>query len=218
VGADHKGPLAAFVVIAIIAAVLLVTSVRSQADDGWLAVHRLITGHHSSTLDAGSSTPAGVRQPSAAPTSASATTGDGTTDRSAALGATQATPSATDQPTSTTSGHTSHPLQTRDAASDPAAHSSDAPDAPSSLFPTGLPDPSALPDPIQALGGGPEEPFPPITGPTGSPTAQPDLRWPFERPQWLLGTWTRARWLSLLEAHHRWYVHPHWYTHHHWSH
>jgi hypothetical protein len=32
VGVDRKGPLAAFVVIAIIAAVLLVTSVRSQAD------------------------------------------------------------------------------------------------------------------------------------------------------------------------------------------
>jgi hypothetical protein len=31
VGADRKGPLAAFVVIAIIAAILLVTSVRSQA-------------------------------------------------------------------------------------------------------------------------------------------------------------------------------------------
>jgi hypothetical protein len=36
VGADHRGPLAAFVVIAIIAAVLLVTSVRSQAAPAWL--------------------------------------------------------------------------------------------------------------------------------------------------------------------------------------
>jgi hypothetical protein len=36
VGADRKGPLAAFVVIAIIAAILLVTSVRSQAAPGWL--------------------------------------------------------------------------------------------------------------------------------------------------------------------------------------
>jgi hypothetical protein len=36
VGADRKGPLAAFVVIAIIAAILLVTSVRSQAATGWL--------------------------------------------------------------------------------------------------------------------------------------------------------------------------------------
>jgi hypothetical protein len=36
VGADRKGPLAAFVVIAIIAAVLLVTTVRSQAAPGWL--------------------------------------------------------------------------------------------------------------------------------------------------------------------------------------
>lgn len=35
-GAEHKGPLAAFVVIAVIAAVLLVTSVRSQAAPGWL--------------------------------------------------------------------------------------------------------------------------------------------------------------------------------------
>ena len=35
-GADRRGPLAAFVVIAIIAAVLLVTSVRSQAAPGWL--------------------------------------------------------------------------------------------------------------------------------------------------------------------------------------
>jgi hypothetical protein len=36
VGADRKGPLAAFIVIAIIAAILLVTSVRSQAATGWL--------------------------------------------------------------------------------------------------------------------------------------------------------------------------------------
>lgn len=35
-GTDRKGPLAAFVVIAIIAAILLVTSVRSQAAPGWL--------------------------------------------------------------------------------------------------------------------------------------------------------------------------------------
>src|SRR5262252_4911054 len=36
VGADRKGPLAAFVVVAIIAAILLVTSVRSQAAPGWI--------------------------------------------------------------------------------------------------------------------------------------------------------------------------------------
>jgi hypothetical protein len=36
VGANRRGPLAAFVVIAIIAAILLVTSVRSQASPGWL--------------------------------------------------------------------------------------------------------------------------------------------------------------------------------------
>jgi hypothetical protein len=41
VGADRKGPLAAFVVIAIIAAVLLVTSVRSQAAPGWLRPDKL---------------------------------------------------------------------------------------------------------------------------------------------------------------------------------
>ena len=35
-GTDRRGPLAAFVVIAIIAAILLVTSVRSQAAPGWL--------------------------------------------------------------------------------------------------------------------------------------------------------------------------------------
>ena len=35
-GTDRKGPLAAFVVIAIVAAILLVTSVRSQADPPWL--------------------------------------------------------------------------------------------------------------------------------------------------------------------------------------
>lgn len=34
-GADRKGPLAAFIVIAIIAAILLITSVRSQAATGW---------------------------------------------------------------------------------------------------------------------------------------------------------------------------------------
>jgi hypothetical protein len=36
VGADRKGPLAAFIVLAIIAAILLITSVRSQAATGWL--------------------------------------------------------------------------------------------------------------------------------------------------------------------------------------
>jgi hypothetical protein len=41
VGADRRGPLAAFVVIAIIAAVLLVTSVRSQAAPGWLRPGRI---------------------------------------------------------------------------------------------------------------------------------------------------------------------------------
>lgn len=33
---DRRGPLAAFVVVAVIAAILLVTSVRSQAEPGWL--------------------------------------------------------------------------------------------------------------------------------------------------------------------------------------
>jgi hypothetical protein len=36
VGADRKGPLVAFIVVAIIAAILLITSVRSQAATGWL--------------------------------------------------------------------------------------------------------------------------------------------------------------------------------------
>lgn len=40
-GADRKGPLAAFIVVAIIAAVLLVTSVRSQAAPGWLDPDKL---------------------------------------------------------------------------------------------------------------------------------------------------------------------------------
>jgi hypothetical protein len=35
VGGDRKGPLAAFIVIAIIAAILLITSVRSQAATAW---------------------------------------------------------------------------------------------------------------------------------------------------------------------------------------
>ncbi len=35
-GADRKGPLAAFIVVAIIAAILLITSVRSQAATAWL--------------------------------------------------------------------------------------------------------------------------------------------------------------------------------------
>ena len=30
-GADHRGPLLAFIIIAIVAAILLITSVRSQA-------------------------------------------------------------------------------------------------------------------------------------------------------------------------------------------
>jgi hypothetical protein len=41
VGANRRGPLAAFVVIAIIAAILLVTSVRSQAAPGWLDPDRI---------------------------------------------------------------------------------------------------------------------------------------------------------------------------------
>lgn len=40
-GANRRGPLAAFVVIAIIAAILLVTSVRSQAAPGWLDPDRI---------------------------------------------------------------------------------------------------------------------------------------------------------------------------------
>jgi hypothetical protein len=36
VGADRRGPLVAFIVIAVIAGILLVTSVRSQAAPGWL--------------------------------------------------------------------------------------------------------------------------------------------------------------------------------------
>ena len=35
-GTDRKRPLAAFLVVAVIAVVLLVTSVRSQAASGWL--------------------------------------------------------------------------------------------------------------------------------------------------------------------------------------
>jgi hypothetical protein len=46
VGADRKGPLAAFVVIAIIAAVLLVTSVRSQAESGAVAQQQLSASGH----------------------------------------------------------------------------------------------------------------------------------------------------------------------------
>jgi hypothetical protein len=45
VSADRKGPLAAFIVIAIIAAILLVTSVRSQAATGWL--NRALPSAHS---------------------------------------------------------------------------------------------------------------------------------------------------------------------------
>jgi hypothetical protein len=36
VGAERKGPLVAFIIVAIIAVILLVTSVRSQAAPGWL--------------------------------------------------------------------------------------------------------------------------------------------------------------------------------------
>jgi hypothetical protein len=35
VGADRRGPLAAFIILAVIAVILLVTSVRSQAAAGW---------------------------------------------------------------------------------------------------------------------------------------------------------------------------------------
>jgi hypothetical protein len=37
VGADRRGPLAAFIIVAVIAGILLVTSVRSQASPGWLS-------------------------------------------------------------------------------------------------------------------------------------------------------------------------------------
>lgn len=40
-GADRRGPLAAFVLVAVIAAILLVTSVRSQAQPGWLDPSRI---------------------------------------------------------------------------------------------------------------------------------------------------------------------------------
>ena len=40
-GADRKGPLAAFILVAIVAAVLLVTSVRSQAAPPWLDPDRI---------------------------------------------------------------------------------------------------------------------------------------------------------------------------------
>jgi len=46
VGADRKGPLAAFVVIAIIAAVLLATSVRSQAESGEVTQQQLSASAH----------------------------------------------------------------------------------------------------------------------------------------------------------------------------
>lgn len=36
-GADRRGPLAAFIILAIIAVILLVTSVRSQAAPGWFS-------------------------------------------------------------------------------------------------------------------------------------------------------------------------------------
>jgi hypothetical protein len=36
VGADRRGPLVAFIVIAVIAAILLVTSVRSRAAPRWV--------------------------------------------------------------------------------------------------------------------------------------------------------------------------------------
>ena len=35
-GADRRGPLAAFIIVAVIAGIVLVTSVRSQAAPGWL--------------------------------------------------------------------------------------------------------------------------------------------------------------------------------------
>jgi hypothetical protein len=57
-----------------------------------------------------------------------------------------------------------------------------------------------------------------VTDPTGSALPEPDLPWPFERPQWFLGTWTKARWLSLLDANHHWYLHHAWRARHHWPH
>ena len=43
-GADRRGPLAAFIILAVIAVILLVTSVRSQAAPGWFRT-TVVAGH-----------------------------------------------------------------------------------------------------------------------------------------------------------------------------
>jgi hypothetical protein len=46
VGADRKGPLAALIVVALIAVILLVTAVRSQAAPEWHIAHHPVTHQH----------------------------------------------------------------------------------------------------------------------------------------------------------------------------
>jgi hypothetical protein len=212
VGADHKGPLAAFVVIAIIAAVLLVTSVRSQADEGWLAVHRLFTGHHTSSIDTGVS-PAGVQHPAAPTPSSSPTSGSDSAGSSPTVPAAPSTSRDAGQPGPKTSGHTSQATHD-ETPSTPASQPTRGVTAPGSPVTSGTPGPSGLPGPIQQAFGGPKEPFPTATDSAASPDALPPPSVTFQAPHWFFDSWTKVRWASLVHAHHHWFAqHPR-FTHH----
>ena len=52
-GTDRKGPLAALIVVALIAVILLVTAVRSQADDRWHAAHHPVAPPSSGVVGQG---------------------------------------------------------------------------------------------------------------------------------------------------------------------
>jgi hypothetical protein len=143
VGADHKGPLAAFVVVAIIAAVLLVTSVRSQAEPGWQDLRRLVAGPAAPAV-----MPHGVQQPAAPPATAPSAPRS-TADGSSSLAATQDTPSTpSTSSTRSPAGNASHDARTPrhtgratiianpSLADQPASDPSAAPDSPGSSDPT----------------------------------------------------------------------------------
>jgi cytoskeletal protein RodZ len=185
VGADHKGPLAAFVVVAIIAAVLLVTSVRSQAEPGWQHLRRLVAGPAAQAV-----MPHGVQQP-AAPPPTSPSAPSGTTDPSSSLGAAQGTPTTPTTPSSpgtrTTqgpAGNASHvagtPRHTGQATITSNPSLGDQPVA----DPSGAPDSPGSADPTLAAqhGFGPEG----MLGPRhGDSTWKPQPWWPVAWHHWL---------------------------------
>jgi hypothetical protein len=139
VGADHKGPLAAFVVIAVVAAVLLVTSVRSQADPAWLR-------HLVAEPAAPGVMPAGVQHP-AAPSATATSSSTGTADPTSGGEAPVGTSSQSSQHRAAhaprvggTARHADQGTVTQGATdSDPTSDPTDAPSTPLSTDAPGTP-------------------------------------------------------------------------------